>query len=374
MVITNRLEGEPDVTIQRALILSLGEFRKEAWPPGKFESLVANLQEIYDKTSDPGVHAAAEWVLRQRQQDVWLKQLNAQWAQDKDQREKRLQSIGKVLAKGKEKAPPQWYVNGQGQTMVVIPGPMEFLMGSPLTEKDRLGGEGQHRERIERTFAMASKAVTVSEYRRFDPTHALTDDKDPKLGYPVVGTSWYEAAAYCNWLSKEEGIDRNQFCYETTPQGQVTRLRPKYLSLTGYRLPTEAEMEFAIRAGAVTSRYYGEPKELLGNYGWFTDNSEASVWPVGRLKPNDLGLFDMHGNVWCWCQETFHAYPRADRDKVFKDSEFELAIEDKDLRALRGDCYTDHAPGVRSASRWQTKPTDHSNLVGFRPARTISAE
>ncbi len=374
MAITNRLEEEPDVTIRRALILSLGEFRKEAWPPGKLELLVTNLQKLYQTANDAGIHAAAEWLLRKWQQEAWLKQVNSQWGKDNEQREKRLASIGKVLANEKEKAPPQWYVNGQGQTLVVIPGPMEFMMGSPLTQKGRQGGEAQHRMRIERTFAMAAKAVTVAEYRRFDPNHQLTDGKDPKLSCPVVRTSWYDAAAYCNWLSNEEGFDRDQWCYETTPQGQVTKLSAKYLSLTGYRLPTEAETEFAIRAGAVSSRYYGESKELLGKYGWFADNSEVSIWPVGRLKPNDLGLFDMHGNVWCWCQENYHAYPLRASGEVFKDEEYELAIEAQDPRAMRGDDYTDHAEGVRSASRWHDKPTARTVIYGFRPARTISAE
>src|SRR5207248_6294887 len=133
----------------------------------------------------------------------------------------------------------------------------------------------------------------------------------PEPSCPIGGVDWYEAAAYCNWLSKEEGIDKDQWCYEMNPMGQVTKLKEDYLSLTGYRLPTEAEMEYATRAGAMTSRYYGETEDLLAEYAWYNENSGDMTWPVGRKKPNDLGLFDMQGNVWCWCQEQYRAYPDA---------------------------------------------------------------
>ena len=129
----------------------------------------------------------------------------------------------------------------------------------------------------------------------------------------MKGTSWYQAAAYCNWLSQQQKLPEDQWCYEISETDlraikngdppAAMKLKENYLSLTGYRLPTEAEMEYATRAGAVTSRYYGETEELLAKYAWYIKNSKEKTWPVGSLKPNDLGLFDVQGNVFTWCQE-----------------------------------------------------------------------
>src|SRR5262249_6826581 len=155
-------------------------------------------------------------------------------------------------------------------------------------------------------------------------------DAAPGPDHPAMYKSWFEAAAYCNWLSEQEGIDRDEWCYELTRDGRV-KLREKYLSRTGYRLPTEAEMEYAHRAGAVTTRFYGESEELLEQYGWYVPNCKGKVWPVGCLKPNDLGLFDTHGNVWCWCQDgdRSRAYRQAGPGQVFEDQDGELVIDPK---------------------------------------------
>ena len=115
----------------------MGEFGEKELPPETRKALLPKLQDIYRTATDPGLHAAAEWLLRQWKQEAWLKQVNEEWAKDKEQRQKRLQGIQQLLTKDKEKTPPQWYVNGQGQTMVVIPGPVEFVMGSPPTEEGR---------------------------------------------------------------------------------------------------------------------------------------------------------------------------------------------------------------------------------------------
>src|SRR5262249_25094175 len=164
-------------------------------------------------------------------QEDWLKQVNDEWAEDKEQTEKRLQGIQQLLLKDKEKAPPQWYVNGQGQTMVVIPGPVEFRMGSPSTEEGRSPQEVQHQRRIGRTFALAAKSVTVKEFRRFlrgskleawfeagGQAAPLMKKYSPDENGPIILVDWYRAAGYCNWLSEREGIPPEQWCYETNAQ------------------------------------------------------------------------------------------------------------------------------------------------------------
>jgi formylglycine-generating enzyme required for sulfatase activity len=318
--ILKRLDEEQDITIRRALLLSLGEYGEKEFSLEDREAVLPKLQAIYRTASDPGLHGAAEWLLRTWKQQAWFKQVNEEWAKDQKQREKRLEGIKRALAKEKEKTPPQWYVNGQGQTMVVIPGPVTFLMGSPSTEVGREDDETRHQRRIGRTFALAAKSVTVEQYRQFNKGYQLPAVYTRTADLPVAGTSWHQAAAYCNWLSKQEGIDEEQWCYEIK-DGQVTKLKANYLSRTGYRLPTEAEVEYATRAGALTSRYYGETEELLPKYAWYITNSQDKTWPVGNLKPNDLGLFDMQGNATTWCQDRYESSPSGRGEELGEDKE-----------------------------------------------------
>jgi hypothetical protein len=203
--IIKRLDEEPDVTLRRALLLSLGEFDEQELAPEARKGLLPKLQEMYRRASDPGLHAAAEWLLRSWQQEAWLRKVNEEWAKDQEQRQKRLDAIKVLLRKDKEKAPPQWYVNGQGQTMVVIPGPVEFLMGSPPTEPGRRDVELQHRRRIGRTFALMGKPVTLEQFQTYSWA-VFKSDYGAEVRYmptpqcPVNNTNWYQATAYCNWL------------------------------------------------------------------------------------------------------------------------------------------------------------------------------
>lgn len=183
--------------------------------------------------------------------------------------------------------------------------------------------------------------------------------------------TWYDAAAFCNWLSDKEGIDKKEWCYLQNEDGgyaEGMRLAPDYLHRTGYRLPSEAEWEYACRAGALTSRYYGESEELLRSYAWYTKNSQDRwMLPVGNRKPNDLGLFDMLGNALEWCQD----YSQSQGLMAAKDTEDKEDVKDKQSRILRGGSFLDPPRLVRSAVRNWDVLSYRSSYVGFRPARTF---
>jgi formylglycine-generating enzyme required for sulfatase activity len=120
----------------------------------------------------------------------------------------------------------------------------------------------------------------------------------------------------------------------------------------------------------VTSRYYGDSEELLTQYGWYLHNSGDRNGPVGSKKPNDLGLFDMHGNVWNWCQEQYRSYPQGDTKEI-DDIEDTLTINIQQSRVLRGGSFDDQPVYLRSAFRDYVAPADRSDNIGFRPARTF---
>ena len=256
----------------------------------------------------------------------------------------------------------------------------EFTMGSPAApyaEPGRATEETQHRVHIGRRFAIAAANVTKAQYRVFqEAAHAfnLTDNDAQKEfvrtdDSPETGMTWYEAAQYCNWLSKQEGLEE---CYEPNEKGEYAegmKAKDKYLELSGYRLPTEAEWEFACRARTVTSRYYGQSEPLLGNYAWYLSNSENHTWPVASVKPNDFGLFDMLGNAWQWCDDAYDIYPNG-AGEVSEDSGSTKPVMDRNSRVLRGGSFRYDAPDMRSAYRRYRVPTDRGPYYGFRPVRT----
>jgi formylglycine-generating enzyme required for sulfatase activity len=236
--------------------------------------------------------------------------------------------------------------------------------------------ELRHQKRIGRTFAIASHEVTVAQFLAFRKDHVCVKQYAPTRDCPVNMVSWYDAAAYCNWLSKQEGIPSAEWCYLPNKEGayaQGMTLAADYLKRTGYRLPSEAEWEYACRAGSVTSRYYGETEELLPEYAWYTKNSQnKEMLPVGLLKPNDLGLFDMLGNASEWVQDPYVSYvPLKWRwGQPRQDNEFNSEINSRQGRVLRGGAFCIIAESARSARRDFSMPTDPDGEVGFRVART----
>ncbi|MBI1913292.1 MAG: SUMF1/EgtB/PvdO family nonheme iron enzyme [Planctomycetes bacterium] len=380
--LVQRLEVEQDVTAQRALILALGEFSGEQLPQTVRGPLVEKLLKMYRGHLDPGIHGAIDWLLRHGKEGPDDRKLN--WGQRQE-----LERIDRALANKASPVPSgpgskRWYVNGQGQTLVLVPGPVEFGMGSPPSDPDRIEGiDVLHRRRIPRSYALASRSVTVAEFERFlkdrpDVAHSYLKRYRPEADGPIISVTWLEAAQYCNWLSEKEGLAEKEWCYpkhEDIKDGM--RLPADFLRRTGYRLPTEAEWEYACRAGAGTARSYGSSVELLPRYAWFQGNSQDRAWPVGQKRPNDLGLFDLHGNAWNWVADPGYRYPLGTGDRVIIDNEdlyrgYMIYISDsKSSRVLRGGSFVNRATNVRSAQRLIYRPASRNYVYGFRLARTV---
>ncbi|MDX2247740.1 MAG: formylglycine-generating enzyme family protein [Bacteroidia bacterium] len=214
-------------------------------------------------------------------------------------------------------------------------------------------------------FWLGRTAVTVGEYLRFceaSNTHwpewleegsdyhfeTGKDDYYRKRGYnkragienlPIVGVSWDNAVAYCNWLSEQTGQK--------------------------WRLPTEAEWEYAAGGGSAERTIYAgtSDEKKLGEYAWYSSNSNSQTHPVGQKKPNRLGLYDMSGNVWEWCSDWYGDYPSSDiSDPQGPDS--------GSYRVYRGGSWDDDATFCRVAFRGYYTPDFRFNFVGFRPTRT----
>ncbi len=361
---------ETDPSARRALLLALGEWSVAGAEPvdpvtrdekhsadapftaEEIEAMWPKLLETYRSDPDAGIHGASAWLLRQ-------------WGQ----KEKLLEIDRELAAKpaDNENGSREWFINGQGQTLVTFRGPVEFLIGSPASEVDRIAGnEDQVRKRIGRSFQMSAYEVTVEQWQRHRKDLNYAADRSRESDAPWNAPQWYDAARYCNWLSEQEGIPKEQWCYDPDQKFQSGMTLPKdYLSRTGYRLPSEAEWELACRAGAVTSRYYGETATLLGRYAWYSKNSQDRwMLPIGSLKPNDRGLFDMQGNAFEWCQEAYGDYAEGD------DVEDTQPLSNEQYRVLRGASFSVQPSGVRSCLRLNFAPSFRNFLFGFRVART----
>lgn len=369
-MIIEGLERRARPDLRRCLILALGELPAKDLPDRHRERLSKLLLAWFQDEPDPGVHGAIQWLFGHSTEGTAPRPYD--WGL-----RGRLEAMTRNMARPDTAMLDRgwgWFVNSRGQTYVAVRGPVELRMGSPPWEQGRRSEkeERPHRRIIPHSFAIAANLVTLREWEEFRrevpgawPGDAGRPGQEPDC--PARGMSMYDAMKYCNWLSRKEGIPRAQWCYpERIEEGM--KLPADILKRTGYRLPMEAEWEYACRAGTMTSRSCGEGEDLLKRYAWYRDSSSDRAWPVGMKRPNRLGLFDMHGNVWQWCHDPgyyWNDFPRRTTHIYL------LKIDEEVNRIVRGGAFDTWAQDVRSAVRNNFAPNNHGSTTGFRPCRTI---
>lgn len=212
-----------------------------------------------------------------------------------------------------------------------------FMMGSPADEVDRNTDEKPLRVTISRSFYIQTTQVTQGQWKTVmgNMPFSFNDGGDD---CPVENVSWIDTQAFIQKLNSHEKMDR-------------------------YRLPTEAEWEYAARAGSNTAYCFGNDPGLLSEYAWYDKNSEGKTHPVGRMKPNAWGLYDMHGNVFEWVKDWYRDYP------------FSSVTDPEGPRSgscgvNRGGSWGSAARHCRSANRDYNGPDDHYSVLGFRLVRT----
>jgi formylglycine-generating enzyme required for sulfatase activity len=246
---------------------------------------------------------------------------------------------GQQFYRAVQQTPDQ--INPYPQRLVWVP-PGTFTMGSPTTEAGReFDEQPQTQVTLTRGFFIQKFEMTQIEY---EALMGANPSEFVALYAPVENVNWSEAVAFCQELTSQDRA--------------AGRLPVGY----AYRLPTEAEWEYACRAGTTTRFSYGNDPGLshLGDYAWFSENSSGRTHPVGQKRANPWGLYDMHGNVWEWCLDWYAislpggsvSDPKGPSSGLF--------------RILRGGCWTLLSQYSRSAERYSVSPGEKENCFGFR--------
>ena len=214
-------------------------------------------------------------------------------------------------------------------------------MGSSEDEKEHFDWEGpQHRVQVS-AFSMMAVPVTNELYERFDPGHRIErsfqTDKDDAAQHPVSNVTWYEAVMFAEWV---EAV-----------------------------LPTEAEWEYACRAGTTTRYWSGDDESDLADVGWYSRNSKRRTHPVGEKRANGWGLHDLHGNVWEWCGDFWADNYQARVENLTSDTAVvsnPTGPKEGLLRVVRGGSFVFEARNLRAAYRSRLHPGDRNQVQGFR--------
>ncbi|WP_162523819.1 SUMF1/EgtB/PvdO family nonheme iron enzyme [Flavobacterium sp. LMO8] len=236
-----------------------------------------------------------------------------------------------------------------------------FKMGSKNSDKRADTDEQKEHNVSVSTFEISKFEVTVWEWKQFIKSNKMKMPQKPSWGwndnYPINGITWNEAIAYCNWLSKTEKL-----------QPAYTKKGPNIIcdfNANGYRLPTEAEWEFAAKGGKNSKSYNFSGSNNLDEVAWHKGNSKKTPHTVGTKNHNEIGIYDMSGNVWEWCWDWYNK----DFYKMEKGNN-PHGPEMGDRRTVRGGSWDSQPNYVRPANRISTEPNKTHEFYGFRIVKT----
>lgn len=313
--IVARLKYESDVGIQCGLLLALGDYNpSDNAVSAEVRALIVDHAR---RAEDPGLHAAAQWLLRH-----WKEPLPSD---------------------SPDAAPPKnrgWLRSPKNLTLIRV--------------------DAREEDNIKREYFILDREVTISQFLEFNPREYFSREFGPTDDCPANVVEWREAAAFCNWLSEQEGLTP---FYPSDPEvAEKTISSDKDFDAPGYRLPTAAEWQFACRAGTQTPCFFGLDRAVLGRYAWYLKETEKPELneserprivssPVGMLRPNDLGIFDIFGNVEEWCNDP---------------GEFNAGE-----RKMRGGAASFFEFSISSDLEGSLPPRIQHNSMGFRVVRTI---
>lgn len=227
------------------------------------------------------------------------------------------------------------FTNSIGMSFVLIPAG-SFTMGSPANEPGRNDDERQHPVTISKPFYLQTTEVTQKQWTQLMEIKR-SNFEDCGDDCPMDNVSWNDAQEFIRRLNQTESVAK-------------------------YRLPTEAEWEYACRAGSKSMFCFGDDEAKLWQYGWYGSNSDGKTHRVGKKKSNDWGLYDIHGNVWEWCQDWYGNYPTG---QVMDPT----GPKTGEYRVWRGGSWGSGTQGLRSALRGRSSPDSRGPVIGFRVAR-----
>jgi formylglycine-generating enzyme required for sulfatase activity len=353
--------GEPKA--KSLWVQAMGAYGPADIPPELRESLLQHCRESFSTQSDPELRGSLEWLLRRWQQTDALVAGQSALSDPVAMRHRCEQVI--ESAKAGQGVLPQWFATIKGQMMVAFVRPEEFVCGLRESDRDRFPLAGSSRPmRIPRSFAIGAKPVTVAEYQQCQADYKANRHFSKQSDGPALDLCWDDAVRYCNWLSEKEGLEP---VYQVDPKTMQCVPRQNALTRTGYRLPTEAEWEYACRGGTTTTRFYGSAeyaKEYVG--------LPYRTTSVGLTKPNPFGLFDLHGNVFNWCHDAFPGGTRSGPSPSVDLGGTESTTATVTHHILRGTSFLSDTEISRSDLRSWAPTEERYITYGFRLARTLA--